>query len=319
VEAVIAHGPTSTINTRVSSPGRTSRNLWRDLRRGWKANYFDYKVLPLIDEWAWPFWRETPQNLSVHVLVGDEEWRRAAWMLASWFHFSESAWPVVIHDDGTLSDEARTTLKKLFQSARIIGRAEADAAVAPMLQAFPFCADFRGSHPRALTLFDVPHFAAQERFLVFHSGLLFFRHPREIVDWVAGGSDDCWFQEDVQECSLLTAAEARAELNVKIWPRVSSGLSLLTKKAIDLDLCDQALAQTSLPTGQPWQIEQTLLMLCAARHGKGGLLPRKYEVSLEGNADPDGVSRHYVGPARNRFYTEGLARLRDILFPKEER
>ncbi len=315
---MIAHRATSTINTRVSSPGRTSRNLWRDLRRGWKATYFDYHVLPLIGQWEWSFWRETPQHLSVHVIVGEEEWRRAAWMLASWFHFSEFAWPVVIHDDGTLTEEARATFKKLFHSARIVGRTEADAAVAPMLQAFPFCADFRRSHPRALTLFDVPHFAPRERFLVFHSGLLFFSHPREILNWVAAESDECWFQEDAQECSLLTAAEARAELDLKIWPRVSSGLCLLTKKAIDLDLCDRALAQTSLPSGDPWRIEQTLLMLCAARHGKGGLLPRKYEVSLLGHAQPDSVSRHYVGPVRNRFYTEGLARLRDIFFPKEK-
>jgi len=59
-------------------------------------------------------------------------------------------------------------------------------------------------------------------------------------------------------------------------------------------------------------------MLCAARHGKGGLLPRKYEVSLGKDAAPDAVSRHYVGAVRDRFYAEGLERLNTVLFPREE-
>jgi hypothetical protein len=138
------------------------------------------------------------------------------------------------------------------------------------------------------------------------------------VDWAASDLDECWFNQDVQEGSLITAAEARTELGVKIWPRVNSGLCLLTKSAMDLDLCDRTLAQTSILSGHVWRIEQTLLMLCAARHGKGGLLPAKYEVSLGKNAALDAVSRHYVGAVRDRFYAEGLPRLSAILFPKSE-
>jgi hypothetical protein len=187
----------------------------------------------------------------------------------------------------------------------------------PKLQAFPFCADFRRQHPRALHLFDVPHFAKTKRFIVFQTGLLFFNHPREILDWVSASTDDCWFQEDAQERSLITAAEARAELEVKIWPRVHSGLSLLTKGAIDLDFCDRALAQTSIPSGDPRLIEQTLLMLCAAKHGKGGLLPRKYEVSLARHAAAEAISRYYVNNVRDRYFSEGVARLGAIFFPEE--
>jgi hypothetical protein len=301
----------------VISPGRLWWLLRRDVKRGWDAAYHDYKTLPRIEEWAWPFWNEPSQTIPVHVLTGRNDWRLAAWMLASWFQFSEHAWPIVIHDDGTLPDDARATLGGMFENARFISRREADEKVARTLLAYPFCEEYRRKHPLALKIFDVPLFTAGERFMIFDSDLLFFNHPREILDWAAADTDECWFNEDVREGSLISASEAREELGVKIWPRVNSGLCLLCKSAIDYDLCDRALALTSIPRGHPWRIEQTLFMLCAAKHGKGGLLPRRYEVSLGKRASEDAVSRHYVGAVRDRFYAEGVKRLSRFLLPQE--
>jgi len=301
----------------MASPGRLLWLLRRDLKRGWEAARHEYKVLPRIVDWSWPFWNETPQPVPIHVLTGEKDWRLAAWMLASWFHFSEHTWPIFIHDDGTLPQEARELIKKLFTNARIIDRKEADAAIEPLLRPYPFCADYRKLHPLALKLFDVPHFTTGDRFFLFDSDLLFFNYPGEILDWVSRGADECWFNEDVKEGALITAAEARSELGIKIWSRVNSGLCLLPKSAIDLDLCDRTLAQTSILSGHVWRIEQTLLMLCAARHGKGGLLPRTYEVSLGKYAAENAISRHYVGAVRDRFYAEGVKRLNAIFFPLE--
>jgi hypothetical protein len=82
---------------------------------------------------------------------------------------------------------------------------------------------------------------------------------------------------------------------------------------VDFDFCDQALATTSILRGQIWRVEQTLFALCASRHGKGGLLPETYEVSLKRRGSPDAIARHYVGAVRDRFYAEGLKRLREQL------
>jgi hypothetical protein len=144
---------------------------------------------------------------------------------------------------------------------------------------------------------------------MFDSDLLFFQYPHEIMEWAGSENDECWFNEDVQESSLLTAAEARDELDVKIWSRVNSGLCLIQKAAIDPDFLDRALAQTSILRGHIWRVEQTLYMLCGARHGKGGLLPKRYEVSLGRHASEEVVCRHYVGAVRDRFYAEGIKRL----------
>jgi hypothetical protein len=117
---------------------------------------------------------------------------------------------------------------------------------------------------------------------------------------------------------LISAAEARGELGVKLWSRVSTGLCLFWKPAIDLDFCDRALAETSILRGHLWRVEQTLLALCASRHGQGGLLPKRYEVSLGRQAATDAISRHYVGAVRDRFYGEGLKRLHETLLMLEK-
>lgn len=275
-------------------------------------------ALSQLDGWTHPFPEAAAGSAPVHVLTSSQDWRLAAWMLASWFHFTERAWPLVIHDDGTLPGEAAAALHRLFPAARIIGRKEADAALAPVLLAFPFCETLRSDDPAALKIFDAAHFCAAERFLVFDSDVLFFNHPRELVDWAGDGGNACWFAEADSERSLLTPAEARDELGVKSWPRVDTGISLLHKPALDLDFLDAALAETSILHGSLENATRTLAMLCAARAGKGGLLPPRYEVSPARAAAADAISRHYTQAARARFFDDGLRRVTPHLLARDE-
>jgi hypothetical protein len=304
------------------SPGRLWWLLKRDLKRGWDASYHDYKTKPRITKWSWPFWNDAPMPIPVHVLTGEKDWLLCAWMLASFFHHTEQTWNVVIHDDGTLTEEIRGELVRLFQTARIIPRAQADATLDRVLKPLPFSYEYRGMHPLALKVFDMPYYCESDRLIVLDSDVLFFNHPREIMDWAGSGAKECWFNEDVAEASLISEQDAWEDLNVKLWPRVNSGLCLITKEAIDFEFCERALGETSILKAMMWRVEQTLFALCASRYGidgKGGLLPKRYEVSLGRHSSPDCIARHYVGAVRDRFYGEGLKRLGKVLLAGEGR
>jgi hypothetical protein len=301
------------------SPGRLWWLLRRNLKRGWSASYHDYRTLPRIAEWQWPFWGEAPHPVPVHLLTGANDWRLAAWMLASWFHFTEHGWNVVVHDDGTLPIDAGESLRELFHRVRVIPREQSDVEMTRVLTPFPFCLDYRRTHPLALKIFDMAHYEEHPRYIVLDSDVLFFRRPEEILAWADDPNrHECWFNQDVQEASNVSVGEAREELDVALWPRVNSGICLIDRAAIDLDFCDRALANTSVCRGHVWRIEQTLFALCGSRHGKGGLLPKSYEVSLGRHASRGVVARHYVGAVRDRFYGEGLKRLHEELFGVEE-
>jgi hypothetical protein len=58
-------------------------------------------------------------------------------------------------------------------------------------------------------------------------------------------------------------------------------------------------------------------MLGAARVGKGGLLPRAYEISSARNASPGAVGRHYAGDAHARFVDDGVKRVTPHLFASD--
>ena len=173
-------------------------------------------------------------------------------------------------------------------------------------------------HPLALKIFDMPYFCESPGSLMLDSDMLFFNHPREIMDWVGNGAKECWFNEDIAEGSLVSPEkESLEDLGVKLWPRVNSGLALITKEAIDFEFLRRVLGETSILKGNLWRVEQTLFALCASRYGKGGLLPKTYEVSLGKDAAEDCVARHYVGAVRERFFGEGLKRLRPVLLAGE--
>ena len=301
------------------SPGRLWWLLRRDVKRGWAASFHHYWTLPRIKEWQAPTSAPGITQVGVHVLTGCNDWPLAAWMLASWFHMTGHRWTVTIHDDGTLPEPGRVLLKKLLPDARFIEQAQADAAMRIALAHLPLCLKYRETHPLAKKIFDIPHFAQSKSFLILDSDLLFFRPPGEVLAWIRDESrNECWFNEDVQEGSLVPEAEAKEKLGVELWPRLNSGLCLLQRDAVDLEFCERALATTSILRGHIWRIEQTLFALCASRHGRGGLLPKTYEVSLAASSAPDAISRHYVGAVRDRFYADGLARLCGVLLKQSK-
>lgn len=297
------------------TPGRLWWLARRDWQRGWDAARHDYFSSEKILRWHNPIFREAAEPVPVHLLTGAKDWLLACWMLASWFHYTGRNWSVVLHDDGTLSEEAKSHLLRLFPGARFIASGEAESEIDEALAPFPHCREYRRAHPLARKIFDVPHFAKNERFLILDSDILFFQRPARILHWCASARDECWFNEDAAESSLLPETEARERFGITLWPRVNSGLCLLAKSALDLDLCERALRDTGITRGHVWLIEQTLFALCASRHGRGGLLPPEYEVSLEKWARPGVVARHYVGAVRQRFYAEGIARLLPKLLP----
>ena len=160
---------------------------------------------------------------------------------------------------------------------------------------------YRLAHPLARKIFDIP--VLTRGGTVHHPGQRppLLPEPEAILRWCDEGFGECWFNEDVQESLPIPREEVREKLGIDVWHRVNSGLCLLDRAAIDLDLCERALRETSLLKGHIWLVEQSLFAICASAQGLGGLLPPEYEVSLERKARPDAVARHYVGAVRQQF------------------
>lgn len=292
------------------TPGRLLYLLRRDWERGWVAAWHERAVSPQITRWRNPWADRLPEPIPVHVLVGREQFRLMLWMLASWFHFTGRNWRVVVHEDGTLTEEQAGCLRDFLPGSRLVSAREGDEAAGGALVSKPRCRWYRERHPLARKIFDVPLVAESKRFLLLDADVVFFRKPVEMLDWVDGKRVGCWFNEDAAEASPLSQEEVKRVLGVGLWARVNSGICLIERGTVDLDFCERALVETSLADGNLWRIEQTLFALCASRVGVGGLLPAWYEVSLTRHRRTDAVARHYVGAVRDQFFAEGIRELK---------
>lgn len=292
------------------------REVYADQANSLCGAYVKSRVLPAISEW-----REAPGlplagGVEVHLLTCAGDWLCAAWTLASFVHFTQHRWHLVVHDDGTLPAQARSTLRQLFPALEIIARAEANAAMSLQLAQFPRCAAYRAAHPLALKLLDCALLSQTDRLILLDSDILFFQRPTEVMQWVREEREGCFFNPDFQNAYCLSPEEAQSRLGTPLWPRVNTGLSLFVREAVDLAFCERCLGDEALldPESIAWR-EQTLLALCASRWGQGGLLSERYEVTFNPRMAEDAVTRHYVGAMRRWFLSEGVRRLRPILLP----
>src|ERR1700679_1269553 len=112
----------------MSSLGRLAYTFRSKYRHGLPTAYYRDIVRPRILQTL--SITDTDSTVcEIHVLTSSGDWLNLIWTLKSFYHFSRRAYALCIHDDGTLTDESRTELKRHFPDARIISRAEANAVV----------------------------------------------------------------------------------------------------------------------------------------------------------------------------------------------
>jgi hypothetical protein len=295
------------------SEGSLGQRLRHDWKRGFAAAWNDRFVSHRILEWRNPHAKKPHEETPVHVVTGSDDWLMACWMMASWFHFTERNWRVVIHDDGRLPNEARSAFVKMLSGVRGVSAVDADHTVLEALAGHEACRKYRLAHPAARKIFDVPILNRTDRFIILDSDILFFRKPEAILRWCSDGAGQCWFSRNMRGGTLISRSEVREKLGIDMWHRVNIALCLIDRATIDFDLCERALRETSLMERDMWLVEQTLFALCASARGRGGILPDEYEASKAPKTSPNAVARHYAGVVRQRFYGDGIARLKKVL------
>jgi hypothetical protein len=248
--------------------------------------------------------------VSVHMLVSSRTWDAGLLAAISFEHFSARNWPLFIHEDGSVDASQRREIEKKLPGARFVPRAEAERVTRDRLASHPKCLSHRGRHNLFLKFFDFPAYAPYDRFLVLDSDVIFFKRPGEILDWVDSGKEEFWFNEDTGEKYCNPRPQIEQALQMKIWKKVNTGICLVPKRAISLELAERLIAAFETSAHHPQFFEQTLYALMASAYGKGGMLPSTYNISWGYLRAPGSISRHYVGAFKHDLlYIEGAPTL----------
>lgn len=254
-----------------------------------------------------------PADFEIQILTGRSRLIMAFWMIASWMAATQRSWRFVFHDDGTLTESDAEKIRALLPGSRVLLSAQTTPEVVRALINHPLCLQCRNRHPLGRKLMDMPLFAAQPQLLTIDTDILFYLRPDRMLRWIAEKESTCLFMEDVQDASLLTAAEAAQMFGVKLAQRVNTGIVAVPKAVLSLDFLEDCLQRANLLQRDPWFIEQTLYALAASASGRVELLNGEYFMPLEPSCPDHAVARHYMGANRHLFYSEGLPKVSRLL------
>jgi hypothetical protein len=259
---------------------------------------------------------------EVHQLLGHRHIGMGTWSLKSLLRASEAPIGVVVHDDGSLSDEDLTFLARHIPGSRVIRRADADAQMREMLADLPACSSFRfGNVPvtnhrgqsynmfiMALILFDIPLLADCDKVMILDADVLFFRRPDLIVDWVVE-EDNVSSLYSVEGFRPIKQSDGTFRYDHKVARTLNSGLICMTKSQVyDLDQIEGWVgANPDLMYTSP-VFEQLCYSYLIKPHPKSVELdPALYGFNY---TTPDSVATHF---GMKRGFYENLHRAERII------
>jgi hypothetical protein len=297
-----------------------AKGLLRNLRDGGVSSAVWYLRAPQVESHLRKLiGNRLPSDDEVHVLTGADRLTMALWMAASWMASTGEYPRFVFHDDGNLGVRSADKVRRIFPGSRVVMESESAETMRSVLADYPLAWNCRNLHPLCRKLFDIPYFVKGDRFLAIDTDILFFRRPGRMLELTKGKQAPSVFLRDAMDWTLPEVVGLTQSIKVKLVRQVNTGIVAMPKIALDLQTLELCLRNSRLLDAPRWFIEQSLYALMASRFGDVELLPsspdktESYQNDLRERASSNAVMRHYVGKVRHLFYSEGIAKVHQMI------
>lgn len=169
------HRPAGAVRDLIAEGGPWER---RRTESGRRAMEMEARTLPPLPDGIGP-------TLELHLLTGRRFWYQTAFCLWTFARHAGRPLAPVIYDDGTLTEEHRAPIARLFPAVRFVPQKETLARLDAFLplSRFPTLRKRWLNYPNIRKLID-PHAGTAGWKLVLDSDLLFFRRPALLIDWL---------------------------------------------------------------------------------------------------------------------------------------
>jgi hypothetical protein len=252
----------------------------------------------------------TGPAVELHLLTGRRFWYQTAFCLWTLARQSGQSLAPVIYDDGSLTQEFRAPLARLFPATRFVAHAETVLRLDEFLPAarYPVLRERWLNYPNIRKLID-PHTGRTGWKLVLDSDLLFFRRPQFLLDWLAAPDRplhavDCATSYGYSRPLMNELAGA------PIADLVNVGLTGLNGREIDWERLEHWCATLLTREQTSYYLEQALIaMLVAGR--ACAIAPIADYVTLPvlpEARDCRAVMHHYVANSKRWYFQENWRR-----------
>ncbi len=256
-------------------------------------------TLPLL-----PMIVDAQAPLELHLLTGGRFWYQTAFCLWTLARHAGRTLSPVIYDDGTLTDEFRQPLVRLFPAVRFVSSGETIARLDEHLPAtkFPHLRERWVNYPNLRKLTD-PHIGATGWKLVLDSDLLFFRRPDFLLNWL--DSPDRPLHAVDCETSYGYSRSLMNELaGAPVADLVNVGLTGLNSRELDWERLEYWCATLIARERTSYYLEQALIAMQVAGQ-KCRIAPSDDYVTLPVEPEASAchaVMHHYVAHSKRWYF-----------------
>lgn len=210
--------------------------LWQIKSRiSWKI----HTTSPLIFKTK-PFFCNPEAQAEIHTLIGHKYLEMYLLAIKSLLRFYNDV-AVIVHDDGSLSQEDKEILKTHVKGIRIIDFDFADNKVNNILGIRRKSIVYRSNNIIAKLLFDYSLLSSSGKVISLDADILFLKYPIELIKWIK--EDNKEIISNYEEFSYYQDITLK-EINYDYQPNLNTGFFCFYKDIVNLDLIEEILAKT---------------------------------------------------------------------------
>ena len=239
--------------------------------------------------------------LEVHNLVCHRDISIALICLKSLLATSQEKLQIIVHDDGSLTDEDKTCIRAQLPDSILVSRDQADHELAIVLDGLPTIRKARLKLPHLLKVLDVPMLCRSDNVCFVDSDVLFLRAHRGLFEISKTRSACARFMLDIRTCHGFRLKDFWPLGPVSPIARLNSGLFCIKRNVIDFDWVEAVCSRVGLPQilqHRSW-FEQGLWAAIAARVGCE-MIDRSQIATAEvaSQIPQDPIALHFITPVR---------------------
>lgn len=207
---------------------------------------------------------------------------------------------IVVHEDGSLTEEDREKLAERLPGVRILNRSDADEIMAQRLSKYPHASAFRAGSVWGLKLLDVV--LAEEGLCFYLDGDIRFFRPFQGLFTTEATAGRCVFLKDtVWQAYSIRPWHLMDRRGLRVASGINTGLTLCDPAVFDLDFVDWFLAQPDWQVIPAWTEPTCWAALAVRANGHCVLadqIVNLYPSSLIGVAC---IGAHFLSAYRSQW------------------
>jgi threonylcarbamoyladenosine tRNA methylthiotransferase CDKAL1 len=253
-------------------------------------------------------------KIEIHSTISHKNLSHYILAINSLQSLSDVKFPIVVHDDGSLSSQDMVFLKTQIPEIKIINFKKSTEIMKKVLKNYPYLLEYRLSNYKnpshLINTIDIPYFAESKYIIYLDSKVLFFKKPRSICNWVLKNKNKNKFlyMKDYVNDYVLSNIQCQNYFKVGYLNKFNIGILCYTKSILDLDKLNRYFSLLKLLGKDAVNSrDQTYLMILAQKKYKIIMpLNKNYVVSFAGEKDDKTVCYHYENGESDKFYKDAI-------------